>query len=378
MKKVVLSMFSCLLFGLIQAQITVTAVPPGPRFTLDDLWQVTLVENMAPNKEVWLSVSIHVYEQSGSKILTTTTKKFQFSKASIININKTNLDTYGPISTVYHQRSFKNELAKQGGVFPSGDYKIEVICNYEGNGFAEPLGKYVYNINAELMLPIQLVSVFNKDTIEEENPMFTWIPPYPIPTGNITYEIVLNQVQPNETKFTALATGTPLVKSQINNQNSFIYTPGSPKLQSGNTYAWQVNMFVDGKFYVGSDTWEFYYRVGQEATIEMNRYYLMKEKINNAQVIIDSNILPINFIENYIVLDSVANIYIFDENYDTIATNEEVPLFTSEGSNYCYLNFCPDIYYLPNGYYVLKLVLVNKRNFYIRFENNSGAGVCYE
>jgi len=104
----------------------------------------------------------------------------------------------------------------------------------------------------------------------------------------------------------------------------------------------------------------------------------MKEIINNAYVILDSNILPINFMEEYIVLDSIANMYIFNESYDTIATDEDLPLYTTEGSNYCYLNFCPDIYYLPNGFYVLKIILVNNRQFLMRFKNNSLTGICYE
>lgn len=376
MKKILIYIAVCFAVTQTTAQITVTAVPPGPRFTLDDLWQITLVQQAITPQETWLSVSLSVYDENAGRILNSTTKKFQFGKSNVININKTNLTNYEPLKTTYYQRNFKNELAKQGGIFPSGNYKVEVVCNYEGSGFTEPLGKFSYNINAALVMPIQLVSVFNKDTIEVENPLFNWIPPYPIPQGNITYEIVLNEIEPNETKYTALNNDMPLVKSTINNQNTFIYTPGSPKLQSGNNYAWQVNMFVDGKFYVGSDTWEFVYRVLDSVEYEPEQYYVMQEKIPNNCVYIDSNLLPISFIEDYYVLDSIIQINLYDSSGVKIADETSIPISYKTGSNFTFVSFCPDLFALSNGRFLLEVILVNNRKYYIRFINNSASGVC--
>ena len=379
MKKVVLSMFSCLLFGLLQAQVTVTAVPPGPRFTLDDLWQVTLVENMTPTKEVWLSVSLNVYEQAGPKILTTTSQKFQFGKAAIININKTNLDNYGPISTVYHQRSFKNELAKQGGIFPSGDYKVEVICNYEGNGFSEPLGKYLYNINAELVMPIQLVSVFNNDTIEDAYPMFNWTPPYPLPTGNLTYEIVLTEIKPLETPIAAVKRNQPLIRNQQVNQNSLIYTTVEPKLIAGKEYAWQVNAYTErGDFYSGSETWRFIYNPEEDTIDYPDQFYLMSSVIPNTYVTIFDNILPVKFVDDYEVVDTLSYLHLYDDNFALIATEEQIPIAHTLGTNYSYVRFCEDDFPIPNGRYVLEIGGVNKEKYFIRFQNNSLVGACGE
>ena len=176
MKKfLILPTLLLLLTTVVKGQVTVSAITPGPRFTLDDLWNITLVRSNPNLADAWVNVSVTVYDEQVSKIVSSTTKQFQF-KSTVININKANLRPYQPIAVNYAQRNFKNELEKQGGIFPSGNYKVEISCNSVGNGeYTEPLGKFVYNINAELIMPIQLISVYNNDTIEEENPMFNWI-----------------------------------------------------------------------------------------------------------------------------------------------------------------------------------------------------------
>lgn len=378
MKKILIYIAVCFAVTQTTAQITVTAVPPGPRFTLDDLWQITLVQQTIAPQETWLSVSLSVYDENAGRILSTTTKKFQFGKSNVININKTNLTNYGPLKTTYYQRNFKNELAKQGGIFPSGNYKVEVVCNYEGSGFTEPLGKYVYNINAALVMPIQLVSVFNNDTIEDEYPMFNWTPPYPLPEGNITYEILVTEIKPLETPLTAIQRNQPMVRNERVNQNAMVYTTMEPKLIEGKEYAWQVNAYTErGDFYSGSEIWRFVYDPELESLIyEPDQYYLMETKLKNSFVYVDSNILPIKFVEEYKVLDSIAHIYLYNNNLELIADESEIILYKKQGTNYSYVNFCPESFEIATGLFILEIALINDNRYFIRFNNISSPGAC--
>jgi len=371
--KLIISAF-LLLATIARSQVTVTAVAPGPRFTLDDLWQVTLVKNNLSINEQWLNVSLTVYDDHASKLVTSTTKQFQFKK-TVININKANLSSYGPIDVNYAQRSFKTELAKQGGIFPSGNYKVEISCNLGDGQFSEPLGKYVYNINAELVMPIKLISVYNNDTIAEENPMFSWVPPYPLPAGNVTYEFILTEIEPNETPQVAIGRNQPLLKTNLINQNSIFYTGDAPKLQIGNEYAWQVNAYYGGKLLSGSETWRFVYDEKMD-NYEPEQYYVMQEKVPNNCVYITNNLLPITFVEDHTVVDSIMQMNIKDRTGAVIATEREIPIKYAPGSNYTFISFCPDIFPLENGRYVLEIILSNSKKYYIRFINNSAPGTC--
>lgn len=382
MKKILIYLAVCFAVTQATAQITVTAIPPGTRFTLDDLWQITLVQHAVAPNETWLSVSLSVYDEHSSRILTSTTKQFQFGKSSVININKTNLSNYEPLKTTYYQRNFKNELAKQGGVFPSGNYKVEVVCNYEGAGFSEPLGKYVYNINAALVMPIQLVSVFNNDTIEDEYPMFNWTPPYPLPEGNITYEILVTEIEPLETPLAAIQRNQPMVRNERVNQNAMVYTTMEPKLIAGKEYAWQVNAYTErGDFYSGSETWRFIYDPEEDTmSYEPDHYYVMQEQLNQKFAVIDSNMLAINFNTDYFVIDSISSINLYDIHYDIIADDSLIVLFYHQGSNYCYINFCPevsDITLATGAFYILEVAMFNDQKYYLRFKNYSNPTDCF-
>ena len=377
MKKLLILPTLLLLTTIVLSQVTVTAITPGPRFTLDDLWNMTIVRTNPNLADAWVNVSVTVYDEQVSKIVTSTTKRFQFA-GTVISINKANLRPYQPIIVNYSQRSFKNELAKQGGIFPSGNYKIEISCNSVGNGeYTEPLGKYVYNINAELMMPIQLISVYNNDTIEDENPMFNWIPPYPLPKGNIKYEIKVTEIEINETAITALQRNQPQVRADIINQNSFFYSVGSPQLIKGKEYAWQVFAYTEnGNYYSGSEAWRFIYDPEDSIFYEPDQYYVLKPTLMPGYVTIDSNILPIKFIEEYNVLDSIASINLYNDNYEIIGDATDIPIMYAQGSNYTFISFCPEEYALVNGTYVLEIVLLNKNKYFIRFKNNSAPGVC--
>jgi len=361
------------------AQVTVTAIAPGPRFTIDDLWNITLIRTNPNLANALVNVTVTVFDNQVSKIVTSTTKRFQFTN-TIININKANLRPYQPISVEYTQRGFKNELAKQGGIFPSGNYKVEISCNSVDIGEnTEPLGKYVYNINAELLMPIQLISVYNNDTIEDESPMFNWIPPYPLPIGNITYEIKLTEIEPNETPLSAIQRNQPQLKADVVNQNSFFYSVGSPQLIKGKEYAWQVIAYNEnGNYYSGSDTWRFVYDYGEDSlSIDPPFYFLMDRELSSSIVYIDSNLLPLKFPDEYIRLDSIVSITITNDNDEIVGDEADIPLAYGNGSNYTYINMCPDKYELENGLYILEIVLVNQQRYYLRFRKNSLPDSCY-
>ncbi len=379
MKNQLILFILLLVTTIVRSQVSVTAIQPGPRFTLDDLWNITIVSTNPNLADAWVNVSVTVYDEQVAKIVTSTTKKFQFIN-TVININKANLRPYQPITVNYAQRSFKNELEKQGGIFPSGSYKVEVSCNSVGNGeYTEPLGKYVYNINAELIMPIQLVSVYNNDTIEQANPMFNWIPPYPLPAGNITYEIKLTEIEPNETALSAMQRNQPQLRADFVNQNSFFYTTGSPQLIKGKEYAWQVIAYTEnGNFYSGSETWRFVYDYGEDSlNIDPPFYFLMDRELSSSIVYIDSNLLPLKFPDEYIRLDSIVSITITNDNDEIVGDEADIPLAYGNGSNYTYINMCPDEFELENGLYILEIVLVNQQKYYLRFRKNSLPDACY-
>ena len=373
--------FSLLLFLLLtaylNAQVTVTAVPPGQRFTPEDLWQVTMVRNTAVAPNTPVNVSITVFDKKGNRLMEEITNTFHFIP-TVISINKATLSKYKPITLNYFSSKFKTQSGSRGGIFPEGTYKVEVSCNFAGTGFSEPLGKYVYIINADLAYPIQLVSVYNNDTITDTHPAFTWIPPYPLPEGTVKYELTVSEIKANQTPRTAITENTPQYRTNIFNQNSGYYSQAAPILIKGHEYAWQVTAYNrNGDYVSGSESWRFIYFPEDTIEFEPSSYFLMDKKLTSSIAYIDSNYLPIKFISDYQILDSIAHIYIYDEADDIVADETTIPVVYAFGSNYTFIDMCPDIFYLENGIYILEITLVNNQKYYLRFRKNSSTTDCY-
>lgn len=371
-----------LLASIAAAQVSLTAVPPGPRFTLDDLWNVTVIKTSGPARGQEFTLTMNMYDSKGARLVTQTSKSFKITR-NIFTVNRASITNVQPMTTSYDQKKFQNQLGKKGGMVPEGDYKVEFVLNQiasPGAGpFSEPIVRTSYMINALLSYPIQLVNVPNNDTITDQYPNFNWLPPYPLPEGVITYEIEVREAVGNQSPQAAIAEGVPMVKNIMNNKLSYNYAATNPKLANDRTYAWKVNMFENGNFYMASETWEFTYRVNiDSATIIPQSYFVMQPSVTHMYAVIDSNLLPIKFVEDYSVLDSIFELTLYDVNYEVVADGSELTVYGNTGSNYCYINFCPDVFPLDNGLYVLEVELIHGRKFYLRFQNISAPGVCVE
>lgn len=383
MMKHTLFVISLFLVQLVTAQVTITAIPPGPRFTLEDLWNVTIIKTASPTRGQQFALTLNLYNDKGERLLAQTSNAFQITR-NVFTVNKLSLNKIEPISTTYYQRRIENQMAKQGGLMPEGDYKVEFVL-YQvgapgGTDFMEPLIKTAYNIEAMLAYPIQLVNVPNNDTITDQYPNFTWIPPYPLPEGTVTYKVTLSEVYDGQTPLVAVRDNVPWAMKEVNNSPSLYYSASNPTLVKGKTYAWTVNAYgTKGEYVSGSETWRFIYSPEDSIIYEPEQYYVMERELKNNYFTIDSNILPIKFQEDYRVLDSISTIILFDASYDTVANEDVIPIGYEQGLNYTFISFCPEDFPFTLDdmqIYVLEITLLNRQKYYMRFINRSALGAC--
>jgi len=361
-------------------QVSITAIQPVSPFTIDDLWQVTLIKNPTLSQPLWTSVTLVLSNEKGKKLLTESTAKFELNKATYI-ITRTNLQEIGPIKQQYYDSKFQSTVSKQGGLVPAGSYRVEFFCSTYGTATGEGLGdgstSTSYIINVQPMSPIQLVQVYNKETIKAQYPLFTWLPPFPLPPGTqLDYEFTLTQLKPNQSAGTALMANQPLHRMKVGNKLSLYYASNLPRLVKGDEYAWKVRAYERNQLVSESESWEFKY--GDEVdSIIPEQYFVMERELKGSFVTIDSNLLPIKFVEDYKVLDSISHMYLYDDAFNVIGDETNLPLAYHTGSNYTYLNFCPDIFPIPTGMFVLEIALINEEHLYLRFNNISNPNACY-
>jgi hypothetical protein len=330
---------------------------------------------------LWVQITMIVSSENNVKLLTAVTPRIEL-KQPVVTITKATMNGIGKIQQQYFDNQFQSAVAKQGGLVPAGNYKIEFVCNSFGTtssgAFPDGSASTSYQIRVTPMSPIQLVQVYNKETIKEQNPMFTWLPPFPLPAGTqLDYELILTELHPNQSAASAIMANQPLQKIRLGNKLAMHYSNAAPRYIKGDNYAWKVQAYDNQNHKISeSETWQFKYDFETD-TIVPDQYYVMERELKSSYVTIDSNLLGIKFVEDYKVLDSLSHIYLYDEEFTVIGDENSLSIAYHTGSNYTYVNFCPDVFPLANGIYVLEVALLNENTYYIRFNNISNANACY-
>lgn len=358
---------------MIHSQCLITAVKPGEMFTIDQLWNVVVSGNLPPGQyKLGLTLS-----SAKNLVYKAETRAFNYNNKSI-TISFANKRLFEPLVVQFIEPNFNSSLIQAAGLVPDGRYTVGFSLIKVGTN-TEELCNTSYRLNVEKNIaPLQLLFVHKNDTIKESCPTFGWIPPFPLPTGDYNYELLLTECYDNQTAFDATTSNLPVYKMTAGKNFQKNVCGDLAKLEPGKSYAWKINLYQNGKFDNSSESWKFYYE--PEDTVEIidiGYYYLMSEDIYASYVSIDSNLLPIKFVEEYSVLDSILEINLYDSVMNVYAAGEDILLIYDNGSNQTYLNFCAYDFELAKGMYLLEVLCLNEKRYYIKFKNKSEPGACY-
>src|SRR5687768_10164953 len=125
MKKIstYLTVFSLFICMQINAQFTITAIPPpsGNSFTFDQLWNFTATRPLLSNY-VEFYVSLRIYDNQGNLLVKSNSSVFPFSQPAL-TVNPMNMGPLNPLSTLYYDNTLQSVI-QNGGFFPPGTYNI--------------------------------------------------------------------------------------------------------------------------------------------------------------------------------------------------------------------------------------------------------------
>lgn len=159
-----------------------------------------------------------------------------------------------PFTTVYEDQSLRQYAVQTNGL-PAGDYEI-CITAYSAVDSSE-LGSVCYSFSADYFTPPILISPENGDTVREDYPFFTWLPPVPNNGHNFTYTLTLYELENMQTVLSSVQTNyayyelkgipVPITQYGINARN----------LRDGKRYAWKVSAEVNNQTVATSEVWSF-------------------------------------------------------------------------------------------------------------------------
>lgn len=151
--------------------------------------------------------------------------------------------------------------------------------------------------------PILLIAPFDKDTIDELNPIFNWststattLQVGDAAPSQISYKYLLVKINTGQTKESAIQENQPIYYIFPAQGNMLQYPVSATELQRGNRYAWKIEKYLNGALLNQSEVWEFYIR----NTPKPHKYIQLKPNL-------DASICSYS---------STSNLYfIFEENY---------------------------------------------------------------
>ncbi len=248
------AVFLISIFTNAQTIIVVLKQPPPNQWNVEDLWQLTLTNTSQESYNVYLYGTVE--EASAGLIFEGTSAPFEILPYSSGPVNTGDLE---PIDKGYVNDDYE-EIMFKTGTLPEGTYTICIyVKDYDtevelgSNCIIQPI---LHPSPPELIFPI------DETIIEDDLPVFIWLPPMPPPLGDmITYNLVIYELLDGQTAIEATEANPAWFEQKEILSTSFQYPIYTREFEQGITYAWQVTAIVESKNWVigKSEVWWFKY-----------------------------------------------------------------------------------------------------------------------
>lgn len=217
--------------------------------SISQVWSATLYNGSGAPRMVYIVASIDhhgkglVYKaRSSSFLLSTGTNR--------INSGAIRIQQLLYINTT----SFPGLRSK--GLLPPGFYTycVQLYTANENSEIGEACTEVVYELNS----PPQLVMPFDNDTIEEQRPLLSWLPPIPVRPGqNLLYDLRIVEVKAGQSAIAAFSKNPTYSKFSGLSSPVLYYPVSAPKVEIGKTYAWTVIAYLNGVSIPAEEVWLF-------------------------------------------------------------------------------------------------------------------------
>jgi hypothetical protein len=248
------------LFGLlmviclaVSSQSIQIAILPGSDYTLSrrDEWKVAVTNTTAQTLKVYFYGIVtegkrgKVYEvvSKDRAILPGTTS---FSTQYYVGLD--------PFNTLYEDADLRRYAIQTNGL-PAGDYEI-CITAFSATDSSE-LGTNCYSFSADYFSPPVLITPENGDTVHEDYPFFTWLPPMPANGQNFTYTLSIYELQNMQTVLSSVLTNPAYYEKKGIGTTVTQYGINARNLRPGYRYAWKVSAEVNSQTVATSEVWSF-------------------------------------------------------------------------------------------------------------------------
>jgi hypothetical protein len=365
-------LFILLHIGFLKAQVQVELGPLNEYvFSTKEALNLVLVNNNAKAFPVYVQGKIT--DASGELVA-------EFKSAEVFLNIGANIIT--PMNTSMSDVNFHNsdiaEIEQRSGTYPSGNYQVCVWltcvtddCSGAGRNAVGMEQAKCMPVHIENPTPLILATPENDSEIEEKRPLFTWIPPSPVAgSSGLNYTMVLVEMLEGQNKADALSQNRPLIEAEGVGNPALIFPSDLPELETGKTYAWQVQAFVGKTPIAKSEQWKFKIKKEERKKIVINQAVFLKSSVDpylhNKQS--DTLYLGLKNIP-YEIMDKGKISIIIKNNTGKIVSRLNWDILQDNASKGYQLLKIPYDQILPEfdqGIYILEVLLMNSDERFLK------------
>lgn len=336
-------------------QVTISLLHSNPyKFNIEDIFNVSIYNNTSQNEfdlEVLVTAKNNLVYKAFSKknLIPSGSSRFEYN-------------SFNSISETFPVNKLINNLSAYRQ-FTTGEYEVcYVLKSFQTS---EILGENCQMVELVNMTPIYLNSPEPNSIVNNTSPLFLWLPPTPLPNGEITYQIKIVEMLQNQSPFEALNRNPSLFAMEQKNQINLTYPNNAFPLENHKSYAWQVIDPNNRK--IDSEIWKFTIKIDSmelEERIVINENYIIPSEATTLSNLNIKNQLRV-LIDEPGKIDELS-FEVRDINQKRIETND-VKIVSSQGGN----KFILDLKLLDKlknrNYYQVIITTPNSRHPYVIF-----------
>jgi len=230
---IIVFFISFTLFHLAQAQVSVKLQQPPPnQLRAADLWKLTLNNTTRTTYQIKLEGTLD--EADEGRVAT--------GNSGVISLPPgTKAITYDDVKrggSVNFKSGKWQEAFTRTGNAPSGNY---TICIHVKDKSGEEIGSDCIDQRVEITSSPTLITPADGETIPaEQQPSFTWLPPMPAPSGQITYKLKIVEIVGNQSPEIAIQRNPAWFEKTDIRTTMLQYPVSAKKIEKNKKYAWTV------------------------------------------------------------------------------------------------------------------------------------------
>ncbi len=223
--------------------------PPPNQLRESDLWRVRLTNFSNETLKIYLEGTVD--EARDGRIAHARSAVFSLPPGT----HTMTATQFSPIEVIRVDQRYRSIFERTGQV-PSGEYTVCVTAYEASTG--EELGSDCFEQVVERLSPPVLIEPADGDTVQEQRPTFTWLPPTPLPMGQrVTYTLRIVEILGRQTPYDAMLRNPAFLTRRSIPTTLLVYPLTARPFEAGKRYAWQVQAYAGTTLLGESEVWSF-------------------------------------------------------------------------------------------------------------------------